>query len=161
MCTSRLQLETLQLLCLFVLIEFCFSTFLFALPNWLGVVELLVGFCSRSSDFVTSTVGLDSSLFHCPGRRTKCNGCSPCVSQRKFYTAQVVLSGYKICPDTSFMQFAFVTVYPFCCTYRYINYSVRNFSPILIFSTINLNCIATDHTIRDLFTYISSIRWKK
>ena len=49
MCTSGLQVETLQLLCLFVLIEFGFSTFLFALPNWLGVVELLVGFCSRSS----------------------------------------------------------------------------------------------------------------
>ena len=49
MCTSGLQIENLQLLCLFALIEFCFSTFLFALPNWLGVVELLVGFCSRSS----------------------------------------------------------------------------------------------------------------
>ena len=49
-----------------------------------------------------------------------CNGCSPCVSQRKLYTAQFVLSGYKICPDTSFMQFAFVTVYPLCCTYRCI-----------------------------------------
>ena len=49
LCTSGLQLETLQLLCLFVLIEFCFSTFLFASPNWLGVVILLVGFCSRSS----------------------------------------------------------------------------------------------------------------
>ena len=51
-----------------------------------------------------------------------CNGCSPCVSQRKFYTAQFVLSGYKICPDTSLMQFAFVNVYPLCCTYRCINY---------------------------------------
>ena len=46
-----------------------------------------------------------------------CNGFSPCVSQRKLYNAQFVLSGYKICPDTSFMQFAFVTVYPLCCTY--------------------------------------------
>ena len=53
--------------------------------------------------------------------QSKCNGCSPCVSQRKFYTAQFALSGYKICPDTSFMQFAVVTVYPFCCTYRCIN----------------------------------------
>ena len=87
-----------------------------------------------------------------------CNGCSPCVSQRKFYTAQFVLSGYKICPDTSSMQFAFVTVYPLCCTYRCINYSVRNYWLILVFSTINLNWIATDHTIRDLFMYTSSIR---
>ena len=89
---------------------------------------------------------------------TICNGCSPCVSERKFYTAQFVLSGYKICPDTSFMQFAFVTVYPFCCTYRCINYYVRNYWLILVFSTINLNWIATDHTIRDLFMYTSSIR---
>ena len=87
-----------------------------------------------------------------------CNGCSPCVSHRKFYTAQFVLSGYKICPDTSLMQFAFVTVYPFCCTYRCITNSVRNYWLILVFSTINLNWIATDHTIRDLFMYTSSIR---
>ena len=87
-----------------------------------------------------------------------CNGCSPCVSQRKFYTAQFVLSGYKICPDTSFMQFAFVTVNPFCCTYRCITNSVCNYWLILVFSTINLNWIATDHTIRDLFMYTSSIR---
>ena len=42
-----------------------------------------------------------------------CNGCSLCVSQNRFYTTQFVLSGYKICPDTSLMQFAFVTVYLF------------------------------------------------
>ena len=87
-----------------------------------------------------------------------CNGCSPCVSQRKFYTAQFVLSSYKICPDTSFMQFAFVTVYPLCCTYRCITNSVCNYWLILVFSTINLNWIATDDTIRDLFMYTSSIR---
>ena len=59
------------------------------------------------------------------------------------------------------MQFAVVTVYPFCCTYRCINYSARNYWLILVFSTINLNWIATDHTIRDLFMYTSSIRYKK
>ena len=56
LCTSWLQLESLQLLYLFALIEFCFSTFLFALPNWLCVVEMLVGFCSRSS--MTSSLRL-------------------------------------------------------------------------------------------------------
>ena len=157
-CTLELQLESLQYFCLFALIKRCYSTSnalcLIGFASWIACWVLF----SFVDDFVTSTVGLDSSLFHCPGQRPKCNGCSPCVSQRKFYTAKFVLSGYKICPDTSSMQFAFVTVYPLCCTYRCINYTVRKYWLILVFSTINLNWIATDHTIRDLFMYTSSIR---
>ena len=120
-CSLGLQIESLQYFCLFASVKPCCSTSDALCLIGFASLNCLLSFVLFVDAFVTSLVELDSSLFHCPGRRTKCNGCCPCVSQRKFYTAQFVLSGYKICPDTSFMQFAFVTVYPLCCTCRCIN----------------------------------------
>ena len=104
-CTLGLQLESLKNFCLFALIRPCYSTSNALCLIGFASLNCLLRFVLFVDAFGPSLAELDSSLFHYPGRRTKCNGCSPCVSQRKFYTAQFVLSGYKICPDTSFMQF--------------------------------------------------------
>ena len=87
----------------------------------------LLNFISRSKYLFSGKVRREMKRKHeknplkLKSEISPCNGCSPCVSQRKFDTAQFVLSGHKICPDTSFTQFAFVTVYPLCCTYSCIS----------------------------------------
>ena len=104
-CTLGLQLESLQYFCVFAFIKPCYSTSNACCLIGLASLNCLLSFVLIVDAFGTSLVELDSSLFHFPGRRTKCNGCYPCVSQRKFYTTQFVLNGYKICPGISFMQF--------------------------------------------------------
>ena len=126
MCTSRQQLESLQFLCLFALIEFCFSTFPFAVPNWLCDVELLVGSCSRSS--MTSSLRLLGWTAVYSTVRVGGANLTAALPQliRKTLNRPVRFSGSKSVRMFCFLQFIFVTVYPLC-SYRCITNSVRNY----------------------------------
>ena len=120
--------------------ETCIKIFQFLLPIWhrLSIVYIkklpkncnMLCLCERNDSLFSIILVSEEVLLHQKTNKFEkqlkkflfwCNGCSPCVSKSKFYNAQFVLSGNKNCPDTSFMQFASVTVYPLCCTYRCIN----------------------------------------
>ena len=105
-------------LCLFLLIGVNSSTCFFEFHSHLSIcltgVALLIrlilfGWCLRHS---LHQIG-QQFAFHCPGRRTKCNGCSP-IKVKENFTPPSSVQWFQICPDIVFLQLTFVN-----CIIRY------------------------------------------
>ena len=69
-------------------------------------------------------IGQKSAL-HCPGQRTKCNGCSP-IKVKENFTPPSSFQRFQICPDIVFSQLTFVKcIVRYAVDYRFItSYSI-------------------------------------